>query len=200
MRHFEANPPTFETERLVLKPVTLEDSPTIQRYFERWEVVEHLNKSVPWPYPPDGALVYLRDVLLPATQAGREQAWALFLKTQPGLIGVVLLCTEGDENRGFWLAPEHWGLGLMTEATDRLLDHVFFDLEWPDLVTANATQNVGSRRVKEKQGFEKIADFSKEFVGGRKPCERYRVTRENWLNREHRANLPKCQVNDETSR
>ncbi len=183
MRHFAAIAPTFETERLILKPVTLEDAPVYQHHFERWEVVQYLNKSVPWPYPSDGALAYLRDVLLPATRAGKEQGWALFLKNQPDLIGVVLLCTEGDENRGFWLAPEHWGLGLMTEATERLLDHVFLDLEWPDLVTASAVQNVGSRRVKEKQGFEKIADFSKEFVGGELPCERYRISRETWLNR-----------------
>ena len=35
-----------------------------------WEVVRYLDRRVPWPYPEDGALVYLRDVGLsgPLTQ------------------------------------------------------------------------------------------------------------------------------------
>jgi hypothetical protein len=47
----------------------LSDAEAIQQLFH-WEVVRYLNALVPWPYPQDGALRYLRDICLPAIAAG----------------------------------------------------------------------------------------------------------------------------------
>lgn len=58
--------PTLHTDRLVLTPLRLEDAPAIQKLFPQWEVVRYLDRRVPWPYPEDGALVYVRDIALPA--------------------------------------------------------------------------------------------------------------------------------------
>ena len=46
--------PTLETERLLLKPLQLEDAEQVQRIFPQWAIVQHLNARVPWPYRPDG--------------------------------------------------------------------------------------------------------------------------------------------------
>lgn len=45
--------PTLITDRLVLTPLQLEDSPIIQELFPCWEVVRYLDRRVPWPYPED---------------------------------------------------------------------------------------------------------------------------------------------------
>ena len=58
--------PTLQTSRLVLQPLQLSDAPAIQRRFAHWQVVRYLNAVVPWPYPDDVALSYVRDVSLPA--------------------------------------------------------------------------------------------------------------------------------------
>jgi RimJ/RimL family protein N-acetyltransferase len=58
--------PTLYTERLILRPLELSDAEAIQQQFPHWEVVRYLNALVPWPYPADGALTYLRDIALPA--------------------------------------------------------------------------------------------------------------------------------------
>lgn len=46
--------PEILTERLILKPLTLQDADAIQVVFPQWEIVRYLIDSVPWPYP-DGA-------------------------------------------------------------------------------------------------------------------------------------------------
>ena len=73
-------PPVLETERLRLRPVTLDDAPAIQRYFGTWAVIQHLSTQVPWPYPPDGALRFLEDTLLPDVAAGKCLFWGITLK------------------------------------------------------------------------------------------------------------------------
>ena len=59
----------LETARLLLKPLELADAEQIQALFPQWEIVRYLTKAVPWPYPPDGALTFLRDAALPAARA-----------------------------------------------------------------------------------------------------------------------------------
>ena len=62
----------LETDRLLLRPLELNDVAAVQQSFPRWEIVRFLS-NIPWPYPPDGALAFIRDRALPAMQQGR--AW-----------------------------------------------------------------------------------------------------------------------------
>ena len=62
--------PALQTSRLLLQPLSLADVDAIQQRFPHWEVVRYLNDRVPWPYPEDGALSFLRDVALPAMGRG----------------------------------------------------------------------------------------------------------------------------------
>lgn len=49
--------PTLTAPRLILRPLELSDAPAVQAVFPRWEIVRFLAARVPWPYPPDGALM-----------------------------------------------------------------------------------------------------------------------------------------------
>jgi RimJ/RimL family protein N-acetyltransferase len=81
--------PALETPRLHLRPLTLDDAPAIQEQFARWEIVRHLASRVPWPYPADGALSFVRDVALPGMARGEAWHWSLRLREAPDrLIGV----------------------------------------------------------------------------------------------------------------
>jgi len=110
--------PTLETPRLILKPLALEDAPHLQILFPQWEVVRFLTTRVPWPFPPDGALTYIRDVALPAVARGDEWHWTVRLKTDPArpIGGIDLKNSPGceDANRGFWLGVPWHGRGLMS--------------------------------------------------------------------------------------
>ncbi len=176
--------PRLETDRLLLLPLSADDAPAIQRLFPQWEIVRYLNPRVPWPYPADGAEVFLRDVALPAIARGDEWLWSLRLKADPAaLIGLIhLLAPKNEEmdNRGFWIAPAHQGQGLMTEAADAATDFWFNTLGFARLRTSKAVPNQASSRITEKQGMRRVALTERDYVGGRFPTEIWEITRQEW--------------------
>jgi RimJ/RimL family protein N-acetyltransferase len=157
--------PKFETDRLILRGVTLEDEPSYKKNFVDYEVIRHLSAAVPWPYPENGIKDFIQRYIIP-NQGKDHWIWGLFLKEEPDeLVGVVDLWREGrPENRGFWLARRHWGKGLMTEAVRPIMDYAFRELNFEKLVFANALGNRSSRRIKEKTGAKLIDVRDAKFV------------------------------------
>jgi RimJ/RimL family protein N-acetyltransferase len=177
--------PPLETARLLLRPLELADATQIQAIFPQWEVVRYLSASVPWPYPPDGALTYCRDHALPAMARGEEWLWTLRLKTDPArLIGAIALFTTADNNRGFWIEPRWQRRGLMTEACEVVTDYWFTVLKFPRLRVPKAVANTGSRRISEKQGMRLVATEERAYVCGRVPAELWEITAEEWNGRQ----------------
>lgn len=173
--------PPLETTRLFLRPLQLEDAEQTQRLFPQWEVVRYLARVVPWPYPAGGALTYIRDIALPKMARGESWTWTLRRKSSPAnLIGHIALMKGGDNNRGFWIAPEHWGQGLMTEAVVAVTDFWFDTLAFPVLRVPKAVPNIGSRRISEKTGMRVVASDDREYVSGRFATEVWEITAEEW--------------------
>ena len=55
---------------------------------------------------------------------------------------------------GYWLGEDYWGRGIVSEATKLLCDFAFNDLKLVKLKIQALEDNIGSRRVAEKNGFE----------------------------------------------
>jgi RimJ/RimL family protein N-acetyltransferase len=176
--------PALQTPRLILEPLSWEtlaqDAAHVQPLFAQWEIVQHLNAKVPWPYPADGVLSYYRDLALPAMDRGEEWHWTLRLKTAPaqiiGSIGLHL----GEINRGFWLAQPWQGQGLMTEAVLAVNDYWFNVLGHPRLRVSKAVANQTSRRVSEKTGMRIVATGESDYVSGHLPSETWEITAADW--------------------
>ena len=170
-----------ETGRLLLRPLELADAAQIQEVFPHWEVVRYLLKRVPWPYPADGALTYLREVALPAIARENQWTWTLRLKEKPEqVIGVVDLRRGDEDNRGFWLGVEWHGQGLMSEACAWANDFWFDTLHFPVLRVAKAAANAASRRISERQGMRLVGLIEKDYVSGRLSSEIWEITAEEW--------------------
>lgn len=173
--------PTLTTPRLILRPLELADAEQTQLLFPHWEIVRYLAKVVPWPYPPDGAYTYYRDVALPAMERGEAWHWSLRLKTNPDqMIGSIGLLKAENLNRGFWLGLPWQGQGLMTEAVDAVTDYWFEVLKFPVLRAPKAIANAASRRISEKQGMRVIAREDHEYVSGTFLTEIWEITAEEW--------------------
>jgi ribosomal-protein-alanine N-acetyltransferase len=173
--------PAGETPRLWLRPLALADAPQIQAEFPRWEIVRFLQNRVPWPYPPDGALHYIREIALPAMESGEAWHWTMRLKTEPDrIIGMMSLLRTGENHRGFWLVPAHQGHGLMTEACEWATDFWFDQLGSPRLRVSKAAANLASRRISLKQGMRKVSEEESEFVSGKLPSEIWEITADEW--------------------
>ena len=173
--------PTLETPRLLLRPLELADAAQIQVLFPHWEIVRYLRNVVPWPYPADGALQYVRDMALPAIARGEAWHWTLRLKTEPEqMIGFIRLIKGETENRGFWMGLPWQGRGLMSEACDAVTDYWFNGLKFPALRVPKAIANAASRRISEKQGMRVVATEERDYVGGRFATEIWEITAEEW--------------------
>lgn len=179
----------METRRLLLRPLQVSDAARTQELFPVWDVVRFLNPVVPWPYPPDGALRYYRDVALPAMEDGREWHWTLRLKEAPEAhIGAVCLVRDSPvDHRGFWLGLPWHGQGLMTEAAVAVMNFWFEVLERPVLRTSKAALNTGSVRVSERTGMRFVGVEERAYVGGRSTAQMWEMTREEWVSK--RADL-----------
>ena len=174
-------PQTLQTNRLILRPIEPVDAEQVQPLFAQWEIVQHLNARVPWPFPEDGALTYYRDVALPAIARGEEWHWTLRLKEAPEkIIGAIGLSKRENHNRGFWLAFPWQGRGLMTEAVIAINDYWFGTLNFPVLRVSKAIANTTSRRISEKTGMRIISTSESDYVSGRLPTETWEVTAEEW--------------------
>jgi len=159
----------------------LADAEQVQAIFPQWEIVRYLNARVPWPYPPDGAYTFYRDVALPGVERGEAWHWTLRLKSDPGrIIGSIGLFRGEHKNRGFWIAPEWQGQGLMSEACDVVTDYWFTELKFPLLRVAKAIANTASRRISERQGMRVVATIEQDHVSGRHPAEVWEITAEEW--------------------
>lgn len=173
--------PSLETSRLILRPLELADAAQAQLLFPQWEIVRYLNNKVPWPYPADGVLTFYREVSLPAMEKGEGWTWTIRLKSRPEqMIGQISLSTAENLNRGFWMAPQWQGQGLMTEACDAVTDYWFNVLKFPLLRVPKAIANGASRRISVKQGMRVIGTEERDYVSGRLPTELWEITAEEW--------------------
>ncbi|KTE03462.1 acetyltransferase [Sphingopyxis sp. H038] len=173
--------PDLTTETLLLRPLVLEDHSAIQAIFPQWQIVRHLNPFVPWPYPDDGALTFVRDVALPAMREGKAWHWSIRTRQEPGtLIGVISLMLNPDDNRGFWLDPVHWGKGLMREASDAVTDYWFDVLDQPILRVPKAIDNRASRAISTGSGMRVVWRGEKQYVEGALPSELWEITADEW--------------------
>lgn len=173
--------PVLQTRRLTLRPLALADAEQVQPLFACWEVVRFLSDVVPWPYPPDGALTYYRDVALPAIARGEEWHWTLRLKSSPDqIIGAIGLMKKADNNRGFWMGTSWQGQGLMTEACMVVTDFWFVSLGFNVLRAPKAVVNTASRRISQRSGMHVVAVEERDYVSGRLPTEIWEITADEW--------------------
>ena len=173
------------TKRLILRPLDIGDAARIQVLFPHWEIVRYLLNRVPWPYPPDGALTYCREIALPQMERGEAWHWTIRLRNEPGqLIGLISLVKGEEDNRGFWLGLPWQGQGLMSEACEWANDFWFEELGLSVLRVAKAAANTASRRISEKQGMRLVDVIEKDYVSGRLPSEVWEITAGEWRSRK----------------
>ncbi len=176
--------PPLETQHLWLRPLTLRDADQIQERFPEWEIVRLMSAAIPWPYPPDGALTWCRDVALPQMARGDAWHWTVRLKDEPDqVIGVISLMRTEDNNRGFWIGRKWQGHGFATEAAEAATDFWFDVLKFPVLRAPKAVANLASRRISEKQNMRVVATEERDYVSGRSLAEIWEITADEWLAR-----------------
>jgi RimJ/RimL family protein N-acetyltransferase len=160
--------PILHTERLTLRPATTASAANCFALDQDPEVMRYLGGV-----PPNDTLTLARERLDRAIARHADDAGfglgVCRLKSDDQFVGWFMLKPCALEWRagvagwleptehvelGYRLARAHWGKGYATEVSRRLLEHGFGELGLAEIVGVTHVDNLASRRVLEKLGFE----------------------------------------------
>lgn len=144
--------PTLQTERLLLRPLSDDDSPELRTLFGDSEALEI------WGGPLDeaGVSAWIDRNVARYDRDGFGRC-AVILRESGELVGdcgLVRTEVEGsaEVELGWVTRRSHWGKGIATEAAAAWRDLAFGDLGLDRIVSMVSERNVASRRVAEKLG------------------------------------------------
>jgi RimJ/RimL family protein N-acetyltransferase len=146
-------PPTIETERLVLRPFALEDAADVRRLAGDRAIAD-TTLLIPHPYPEGVAEEWIRG----HRDLFRQREAAVFAVTARetgALIGAIGLQTNPRHGRaelGYWIGRPFWNQGFATEAARAVVRYGFDELHLHRVYAHHMTRNPASGRVLEKVG------------------------------------------------
>ncbi len=155
----------LETERLILRPLTLEDADRVEELASDYDVAK-TTLTVPHPYPKGSAKKFIRHVL-DAEKEGKIVIFAIINKEESSLIGIMNLSINTSHDRGelaYWIGKPYWGKGFGTEAAKELVKLGFDELHLNRIFAASFTSNPGSWRIMEKIGMKYEGTLKQHLV------------------------------------
>ena len=137
-----------------LRPWQLSDAADIASAANNPKIAANLRNVFPSPYTLADAEGYVGGCIAQGEE--RQLTRAIVIEGRAaGSIGVFVKddVYEKSAELGYWLAEEHWGRGVMTEAVRRLCREAFRRYDILRIYAEPFSDNLGSRRVLEKAGF-----------------------------------------------
>ncbi|MCA9310443.1 MAG: GNAT N-acetyltransferase [Phycisphaerales bacterium] len=176
--------PVLHTDRLTLRPATLDDAPDLERICCQRIVAEGVLR-VPHPYPPGEAE---RTITRWLATYERDEAmgWLILWRESGELIGTVGCTFVPDHRRGtvgYLIDPLFWGRGVATEAVRAALTAIFEHTDINKLEAGHWPDNPASGRVLEKCGFVHEGDLLQHYVrfGECRDTRQYGLLRADFL-------------------
>lgn len=173
MLNLDWRPPTFETDRLILRPLDENDAGDVFLYACNPNVTRHTlfhtHETI------DDTFVFLRDYRLSRYASAEPDPMGIVLRNDPtrSVIGAIgchwQSRADGVMEMGYSLAEPYWGRGLTAEAGRALIAWVFREYPVQRLQARIFDGNAASARVAGKMGmsFEgRLRSFA--FVKGRR--------------------------------
>lgn len=166
--------PVIETERLILRPLSVEDAENVFKWTGDERVARYMI------YPRHENIEITKAWLGSLNALENEYTWGFVRRSDGMLIGSGGIRHRIDENVwsfGYNLRSDCWGQGYATESAKRMIEYVYSEHNAREFVCEHAVENVASGRVIEKCGLvlEGYSEYSK-FDGSRTfRCKKYRM-------------------------
>jgi ribosomal-protein-alanine N-acetyltransferase len=150
---------TIETNRLILRPLTLVDAETA---YYGWTGDPEANRYVSWlPHRSlEDAVQWLKEIdwdqVSTSDKPRNNYIWGFVLKETGELFGSGGLIWEDKYQLyqvGYNINRSHWNNGFTTEAMRAILQYAFSELGIKRVAGGHAKENLASARVIEKLGF-----------------------------------------------
>lgn len=169
----------FETDRLELRPITMDDVDLLVELNADPAVMEFINDGKPTP-PAEVA---------EAIQRTLGHRWCAFERSTNSFIGWFGLDPTADGKRelGYRLRRAAWGKGYATEGSQALIALAFTELGAHRVWAQTMTVNTRSRAVMERCGLRFVrtffGDWEPKFDGAELGDVEYEITRTEWEDR-----------------
>ena len=155
--------PVLETERLILRPVTIQDVSDIFLYAQDPEV----SKQLAWE--PSASVEETQELVerwIENYQKNEEAPWGIVDKVTSTVIGSIDVRNYDEENRcaelGYCLSRDYWGKGLMGEALKSVIRYLFAKTDITQIAAFVRIDNLQSQHVLEKVGMHKDQSAAKQ--------------------------------------
>mgnify|MGYP000005812816 CR=1 FL=1 len=145
------------TERLVLRPFTLNDAPRVRALVGNWKVARMLAR-VAYPYGQEQAEQWITTHdKARASGAGFPYA----IDKDDELVGCIGLDRDSKDDTydiGYWVGEPYWNNGIATEAGRAIVAHAFRAHPVGYLTAGHMAENHASGSVLTKLGFRYTAE------------------------------------------
>lgn len=168
----------LETERLILRPVTLADAEAMFAYVSDEE-------NTRWNFPANKTLeetkAAIKNIYL-KTPLGR---YGMVLKSTNAFIGTIDLMNFSDEKMaelGYIINKKYWNQGLATEASQKLIALCFEKLGLEEVHGYCALNNPASAYVLEKLGMTELEHIPNDKIlnGQSITSQHFVITKTKW--------------------
>ncbi len=176
----------LQTARLQLRPFTLADTDNLYTLDRDPDVRKYLPASI--PATPAGYLPLLESRLQYYQKYAALGFWAIEERNSNTFVGSICLrpaldfplaaelqYTHEEYELGYRLRTATWGKGYATELSRALVARGFTESQLPNIVAATSIENIGSWKVMEKVGMQRVGEYmlSDDPI----PVVKYRITR-----------------------
>ena len=146
--------PILETKRLILRPLSVDDAEVIYKNwtsdpdvakFMRWERHKDVSETREWLSAEEEWV-----------ESNEVYSWGFVLKETGELIGsggLVFIETKGMYELGYNVMKKYWGLGIATEASEKIMEYGINELKQKQFYCCHAKDNPASGKVMMKVGF-----------------------------------------------
>ena len=175
--------PVLETERLLLRKVTMGDLEDIHAYASREEVARYVTWPVHRTLSDTKEFIHYS---LRRYEQKQSAPWGIEYKENGRLIGTIEFVSWDTNNQmaeiGYVLSPDFWGKGITAEATRKIISYGFTRMELVRIQARCINENAGSARVMEKAGmsFEGLLRKGIQAKGRHWDVKMYSILKEEW--------------------
>jgi RimJ/RimL family protein N-acetyltransferase len=179
--------PTLTTERLLLRPFSMDDAPAVKDLAGEYEIAA-TTANIPHPYE-DGMAEAWIGTHQEAFEKGEAVSFAIALRSGGQLLGAIGLGINQANSlaeMGYWIGKPYWNRGYCTEAAGAVLEYAFSELGLNRVQARHMTKNPASGRVMQKIGMQYEGRLRQQIKRWEafEDAEMYAILREDYRSRK----------------
>ncbi|WP_117160984.1 GNAT family N-acetyltransferase [Paraliobacillus sp. X-1268] len=175
--------PIIETERLILRKVTLEDIEDMHLYGSNEEVSKYVSWDTHETISDTKAFV---ESILKKYENKQVSPWGIEYKENGKFIGTIDFVwwepSQQIAELGYVISKDYWGKGLITEVAKEIIKFGFNEMDLVRIQARCDVENIGSARIMEKVGmsFEGTIRKGMFVKGEHRDLKRYSILKEEF--------------------